>query len=174
MFNRTAALQYGPANPREHAMGTAIEDRLDDLGLSLPSAAAPAANYLPFARYSDLIFISGQLCTGPGGVAIKGKLGDTLALADGQQAARLCALNILAQAKAALDGDLERIGQIIRITGFVASAPGFTDQHLVINGASDLLVEVLGERGRHSRAAVGMASLPLDVAVEIDAVIAAR
>jgi len=154
-------------------MDTAIEDRLDALGLSLPAAAAPAANYLPFARHGDLIFISGQLCIGPEGLKIKGKLGDTVALAAGQAAARLCALNILAQAKAALDGDLERIGQIIRITGFVASAPGFAEQHLVINGASDLLVDVLGERGRHSRAAVGMACLPLDAAVEIDAVIAA-
>ena len=155
-------------------MGTTIDDRLDALGISLLSAAAPAANYLPFARHGDLIFISGQLCIGPGGLTIKGKLGDNVTLADGQEAARLCAQNILAQAKAALDGDLERIRQIIRITGFVASAPGFTDQHLVINGASDLLVDVLGERGRHSRAAVGMACLPLDAAVEIDAVIAAR
>ncbi len=154
-------------------MGTAIEDRLDALGISLPSTAAPAANYLPFARHGDLIFISGQLCIGPEGLTIKGKLGDNVTLAEGQEAARLCAVNILAQAKAALDGDLEGIGQIVRITGFVASAPGFTDQHLVINGASDLLVDVLGERGRHSRAAVGMASLPLDAAVEIDAIIAA-
>ena len=153
-------------------MGTAIEERLNDLGLSLPNAAAPAANYLPFARQGDLIFVSGQLCIGPDGLTIKGKLGGNVALADGQEAARLCALNILAQAKAALDGDLERILQIVRITGFVASEPGFTDQHLVINGASDLLVDVLGERGRHSRAAVGMACLPLDAAVEIDAVIA--
>ena len=154
-------------------MDTAIEDRLDALGISLPSAAAPAANYLPFTRQGDLIFISGQLCIGPEGLTIKGKLGDNVTLADGQQAARLCAVNILAQAKVALDGDLERIRQIIRITGFVASAPTFTDQHLVINGASDLLVDVLGERGRHSRAAVGMACLPLDAAVEIDAIIAA-
>ena len=154
-------------------MDTAIEDRLEALGISLPSAAAPAANYLPFTRHGDLIFISGQLCIGPEGLTIKGKLGDDVILTDGQQAARLCALNILAQAKAALDGDLERIRQIIRITGFVASAPTFTDQHLVINGASDLLADVLGERGRHSRAAVGMACLPLDAAVEIDAIIAA-
>ncbi len=154
-------------------MGTAIEDRLDALGIALPPAAAPAANYLPFARHGDLIFISGQLCIGPEGLTIKGKLGDNVTLAEGQEAARLCAVNILAQAKAALDGDLEGIGQIVRITGFVASASGFTDQHLVINGASDLLVDVLGERGRHSRAAVGMASLPLDAAVEIDAIIAA-
>ena len=151
-----------------------IKDRLDALGISLPAAAAPAANYLPFVRHGDLIFVSGQLCIGPQGLKIKGKLGDNVALADGQEAARLCALNILAQAEAALDGDLERIAQIIRITGFVASAPGFTDQHLVINGASDLLVDVLDERGRHSRTAVGMACLPLDAAVEIDAVIAAR
>ncbi len=154
-------------------MGTAIEDRLDALGIVLPPAAAPAANYLPFTRHGGLIFISGQLCIGPEGLTIKGKLGDNVTVAEGQEAARLCAVNILAQAKAALDGDLEGIGQIVRITGFVASAPGFTDQHLVINGASDLLVDILGERGRHSRAAVGMASLPLDAAVEIDAIIAA-
>ena len=154
-------------------MGNTIEERLDALGFSLPSAAAPAANYLPFARHGDLIFVSGQLCIGPQGLTIKGKLGDNVTLADGQEAARLCALNILAQAKAALDGDLERIRQIIRITGFVAATPGFTDPHLVINGASDLLVDVLGERGRHSRDAVGMACLPLDAAVEIDAIIAA-
>ncbi len=153
-------------------MDNAIEARLEALGLSLPAAAAPAANYLSFARHGGLIMISGQLCIGPDGLTIKGKLGDNVTLEEGQEAARLCALNILAQARAALDGDLERIGQILRITGFVASVPGFTDQHLVINGASDLLVEVLGERGRHSRAAVGMASLPLDAAVEIDAVIA--
>lgn len=155
-------------------MGTAIDEQLKALGLSLPPAAAPAANYLPFARHGDLIFVSGQLCIGPEGLTIKGKLGDNVTLAEGQEAARLCALNILAQTKAALDGDLERIDRMIRITGFVASAPGFTEQHLVINGASDLLVDVLGDRGRHSRAAVGMACLPLDAAVEIDAVIAVR
>ena len=154
-------------------MSSAIEDRLDALGISLPAATAPAANYLPFTCHGDLIFISGQLCFGPEGLTHKGKLGVNITLAEGQEAARLCAVNILAQAKVALDGDLERIRQIIRITGFVACTPDFTDQHLVINGASDLLVDVLGERGRHSRAAVGMASLPLDAAVEIDAIIAA-
>ena len=153
-------------------MGTTIKDRMDALGVSLPPAAAPAANYLPFTRQGDLIVISGQLCIGPDGLKIKGKLGDNVTLAQGQEAARLCALNILAQANAALEGDLERIRQILRITGFVASAPGFSEQHLVVNGASDLLVDILGERGRHARAAVGMASLPLDAAVEIDAMIA--
>ncbi len=153
-------------------MAPTVEDRLAALGLTLPPAAAPAANYLPYCRHGELIFVSGQLCTGPDGLTIKGRLGDTVGLADGQQAARYCALNILAQLKAALDGDLQRLRQIVRITGYVASTPAFTDQHLVVNGASDLLVDVLGERGRHARAAVGMASLPLDAAVEIDAIAA--
>ena len=107
-----------------------------------------------------------------GGVAVRGRLGESVSLEDGRKAARLCAINILAQAKAALDGDLERIRQVLRITGFVASSPHFTEHHLVLNGASDFLVEALGERGRHARAAVGMAALPLDAAVEVDAIIA--
>ncbi len=152
-------------------MSDSIASRLQSLGISLPDAAAPAANYVPCMRTGDLLFVSGQLPIGPDGLTHTGKLGAGISVVDGQMAARQCAINILAQAQAALEGDLEKIRQIVRITGFVASQPEFVEQHLVVNGASDLLVDVLGERGRHSRAAVGMACLPLDAAVEVDAVI---
>jgi enamine deaminase RidA (YjgF/YER057c/UK114 family) len=153
-------------------MDETIEARLARLGVELPPAAAPAANYVPFVRHGDLVYISGQLPLTPRGVDCRGRLGDSVSVEDGRRAARLCAINVLAQAKAALGGELERIRQVVRITGFVASAPGFTEQHLVVNGASDFLVEALGERGRHARAAVGVAALPLDAAVEVDAIVA--
>ena len=149
-----------------------IEARLARLGVTLPIAAAPAANYVPAVEYSGILYISGQLPLGPQGLACRGRLGDNVSLEDGRKGARLCAINILAQAKAALRGDLERIARVLRIAVFVASTPQFIEQHLVVNGASDFLVEVLGDRGRHARAAVGMAALPLDAAVEIDALIA--
>lgn len=149
-------------------------DRLAKMGVRLPQASAPAANYVPFVRHGDLLFISGQLPLEDGKLVHAGKLGTAVTLADGQKAARLCAVNVLAQAAAALDGDLERIDRVVRVTCFVASEPEFVDQHLVANGASDFLVEALGDRGRHARAAVGMASLPRDAAVEVDAVIAVR
>lgn len=151
-----------------------IEARLAQLGVTLPVAAAPAANYQSWVRHGDLVYVSGQLPLAPQGIACRGKLGDGVSVEQGREGARLCAVNILAQAKAALDGDLERIVQVLRITGFVASAPRFVEQHLVVNGASDFLVEALGERGRHARAAVGTAALPLDAAVEVDAIIAVR
>lgn len=153
-------------------MNETIEARLARLGVDLPAAAAPAANYLPYARHGDLLFVSGQLPMTAEGVAFRGKLGEDVSVEVGQAAARLCAINVIAQVKASLDGDLERIGRIVRITGFVASAPGFSGQHLVVNGASDLLAEALGDRGRHARAAVGVAALPLDAAVEVDAIVA--
>ncbi|WP_026381589.1 RidA family protein [Afifella pfennigii] len=149
-----------------------IAEKLSQMGIVLPQAAPPAANYLPWRRHGELLLISGQLPMKEGKLALTGKLGAGLDVAAGQEAARLCAINVLAQAKAGLDGDLERLGALLRITGYVASAPGFSEQHLVINGASDLFAEVLGKRGAHSRAAVGVASLPLDAAVEVDAIIA--
>ena len=149
-----------------------IDQKLLELGITLPQASAPAANYLPYAIHGDLLYISGQLATNAAGELLRGKLGAGLTVAQGQEGARLCAINILAQAKAALGGDLERIRQVVKITGFVASEPSFVEQHLVVNGASNLLAEVLGERGRHARAAVGMAALPLDAAVEVEAIIA--
>ena len=155
-------------------MDESIEARLARLNVVLPAPAAPAANYVPFMRHEKLLIISGQLPLSGGAVIWRGRLGDAVTVEEGREAARLCAINILAQAKAALDGDLERIAQVLRITGFVASAPHFCEQHLVLNGASDLLAEALGPRGRHARAAVGTASLPLDAAVEVDAMIAVR
>jgi enamine deaminase RidA (YjgF/YER057c/UK114 family) len=149
-----------------------IEARLARLGVTLPVAAAPAANYVPAVEHNGILYISGQLPLGPQGLACRGRLGDNVSMEEGRKAARLCAINILAQAKAALQGDLERIARMLRISVFVASTPQFTEQHLVANGASDFLVEVLGDRGRHARAAVGMAALPLEAAVEIDALIA--
>lgn len=119
-----------------------------------------------------ILYISGQLSMTVGAGAFRGRLGDGVTVESGREAARICALNILAQAKAALDGDLERIRRILKLNGYVSSAPTFTEQHLVVNGASDFLAEALGERGRHARAAVGTAALPLDAAVEIDATIA--
>lgn len=152
-------------------MPQSIEERLADLKITLPKAAVPAANYVPFVSSGPLLFISGQLPMEDGAVAVSGLVGGDVALEDAQRAAELCAVNILAQTRLALDGDLERVVRVIKIQGFVASAPGFTDQHLVINGASNLLVSVLGERGKHARAAVGMASLPMNAAVEVDAIV---
>lgn len=148
-----------------------IEERLSALGVTLPPAAAPAANYVPFVLEGGLLTISGQLPIEGGAVGVTGKLGDGVSLEDGQRAARLCAINILAQAKAAL-GDLRHIRRCVRLGGFVASTPGFTDQHLVMNGASDLIAAALGEAGRHARAAVGVSSLPRNAAVEVEAVFA--
>lgn len=152
------------------AMTETIAARLARLGIELPEAAAPAANYVPYALAGTLLLTSGQLPFVGGKLVHSGLLGRDLDLEKGREAARWCAVNILAQAKSAL-GDLERIERILKITAFVASMPGFTQQHLVANGASDLLVEVLGDRGRHARSAVGVTSLPLDAPVEIEAII---
>lgn len=153
-------------------MGDSIERRLRELGVVLPQAAAPAANYLPFVRSGNIVFTAGQLPLKDGKLAASGLLGRELDTAAGREAARLCAINILAVTKAAL-GDLEKIGRVVKITCFVASTPDFTEQHLVANGASDFLVEVLGEKGKHARSAVGMACLPLNAPVEIEAIIEA-
>ncbi|MCX8997620.1 RidA family protein [Rhizobiaceae bacterium BDR2-2] len=150
-------------------MVNTIESRLAELGIVLPVAAAPAANYVPYTISGNLLHLSGQLPMENGKLAVTGLVGRDVDVAAARRAAELCAINLLAQAQAAL-GDLSRIGRIVKIQGFVASTPDFTEQHLVINGASDLLVAVLGDAGRHARAAVGMASLPLNAAVEIDAI----
>ena len=152
---------------------TTIESRLKDLGLVLPDAPAPVANYVPTIQVGGLLFISGQVSRKGDGQMIKGKLGAGLEIAQGREAAKVCALNVLAQAKAAL-GSLERIDRVVKLTGFVNAAPSFTDHPQVVNGASDLLVEVLGERGRHTRSAVGMSSLPIDAAVEVEAILAVK
>jgi enamine deaminase RidA (YjgF/YER057c/UK114 family) len=147
---------------------SAIEQRLRDLGLGLPQAAAPAANYVPFVITGNLVIVSGQLPMQGGGVAVRGRLGDAVSLEQGQAAARLCMLNVLAQVKAATGGDLDRIRRCVRLGGFVSCTPEFIDHPKVINGASDLIVEVMGDAGRHARAAVGCPSLPLDAAVEVE------
>jgi len=153
-------------------MPNTIATRLTELGIVLPTAAAPAANYQPFLLHGGQLFISGQLPFEDGAVAVLGRLGDTVSVEEGQRAARLCAINILAQASAALGGDLSRIQQTLRLTGFVSAAPDFTQHPAVVNGASDLMADVLGDAGRHTRAAIGMSSLPLGAAVEVDALFA--
>ena len=151
-------------------MTDTIEGRLTRLGITIPASAAPAANYVPFSRIGKLLFTAGQLPLKDGKLVASGLLGRELATEQGKEAAKACAINVLAQAKAAL-GSLEAIGRIVKITVFVASTPDFTEQHLVANGASDLLVAVLGDAGKHARSAVGTASLPLNAAVEIEAII---
>ena len=150
-------------------MSETIEKRLSDLGVTLPVAAAPAANYVPYCRSGNLLFTAGQLPLKDGKLQASGLLGRDVDTASGKDAARYCAINILAQAKAAL-GDLEKISRLVKITVFVASTADFVEQHLVANGASDFLVAALGERGKHARSAVGTASLPLNAAVEIEAI----
>lgn len=147
-----------------------IEQRLADLGIELPDAPAPAAAYRPSKRAGDLVFTAGQVPVEDGVVTVVGKLGDDLTLEEGQEAARRCAINLLAVARAANGGSLEGV-EVVKLTVFVASSPAFTDQHLVANGASLLLSDVLGEHGVHARSAVGVPSLPLDSAVEVEAVL---
>ena len=152
---------------------TDIDARLSELGLTLPDAPAPAANYVPFVKSGDLVFVSGQISQGPDGL-ILGKLGADMDVAAGAEAAKTCALGLLAQAKAACGGDLSKLKRVVKLTGFVNSTLDFTDQPKVVNGASDLLVEVLGDAGRHSRSAVSAASLPMGVAVEIEGIFKIR
>ncbi|MCC5995899.1 MAG: RidA family protein [Oceanicaulis sp.] len=148
----------------------AVESRLAELGLTLPEPAAPVANYTPFVRSGDLVHVSGQISLGPDGL-VAGRVGADLDLEAGQAAARLCAVNLIAQFKSACAGDLTRMRRVVKLGGFVNADPGFTDIPKVINGASDLMVAVFGEAGRHARSAVGVAVLPLGAAVEVDAVI---
>lgn len=154
-------------------MAETIQKRLEALGVTLPAAAAPAANYVPYAQSGKLLMTAGQLPLADGRLAATGLLGRDLDTEAGKQAARLCAINILAQIQAAT-GDLEQIARLVKITAFVASTPDFTEQHLVANGASDFLAEALGERGKHARSAVGVAVLPLNAAVEIEAIVELR
>lgn len=149
-------------------MASEIDQRLQKLGIELPKPAAPVANYVGAVVAGNLLVVSGQLPVGPDGVTIKGKLGAGVTEAQGKEAARLCAINVLAQAKAAL-GDLSRIKRCIRLGGFVNAVPDYPAIPQVVNGASDLMVEVLGDAGRHARYAVGVAQLPLDVPVEVEA-----
>ncbi|HZD91030.1 MAG TPA: RidA family protein [Pseudolabrys sp.] len=149
-------------------MAGQIEQTLAKLGIALPTPASPVANYVPFVRTGNLLMISGQICFGADGKLVaKGQLGGTVSMEDGQKAARACGINLLAQLKAAL-GDLDKVVRVVRLGGFINSAPGFTDGPKVMNGASDLMVEVFGDKGRHSRSTVGVSALPADAAVEVE------
>lgn len=150
-------------------MTSTIESRLSGLGVTLPEAAAPAANYVPFVKTGNQLFVSGQLPMDAGAITVTGKLGDSVEINAGQAAAKQCAINLLAQAKAAT-GDLGKVVRLVKIVGFVNSTADFTDQPKVINGASDFLVEAMGDAGRHARSAVSAASLPFGAAVEIEAI----
>jgi enamine deaminase RidA (YjgF/YER057c/UK114 family) len=151
-------------------MASEIEARLAALGIDLPTPGKPAANYVPFVIAGKLVFVSGQVPLAPDGVKFVGKVGREYSLEQGQEAARLCAVNVLGVLKAAV-GDLERVTRIVKVVGFVNAVPDFADVHKVVNGGSDLITEVLGDqRGKHARSAIGMGTLPLGVAVEIEAV----
>jgi enamine deaminase RidA (YjgF/YER057c/UK114 family) len=146
-----------------------IEARLAELGVILPDAPAPAANYVPWVRTGNLLFVSGQIAANADGF-ITGKLGENMTAEDGAIAAKACAISLLAQLKAGCDGDIERLVRVVKLVGFVNSTPDFGDQPKVINGCSDFMVEALGNKGRHSRSAVSAASLPFGVAVEIEGI----
>jgi enamine deaminase RidA (YjgF/YER057c/UK114 family) len=151
-----------------------IAHKLQSLGIVLPPAAAAAANYVPYVLHGNLLVIAGQLPIENGEKKFIGRLGDSITVPDGQAAARLCAINVIAQINAALGGDLERVERILRLGVFVNSTDAFTDQPAVGNGASDLMVQVFGDAGRHARAAVGVNTLPFGVSVEVDALVAIR
>ncbi len=146
-----------------------IDTRIADLGIVLPEPVAPVANYVPYVVSGNLVFISGQVSIGPDGL-ITGKLGDDVDTPAGVHAAHACGINLIAQLKAACDGDLDRVRRVVKLGGFVNCTPDFADQPKVINGASDLMVAVFGDEGRHARAAVGAPSLPLNAAVEVDGI----
>ena len=149
-----------------------VETKLAELGIALPTPAAPVANYVPFVRTGNLVVVSGQICLGPDGKlsdAHKGKLGAEISAEVGQEAARLCAINVLAQLKRAV-GDLDKVVRCVRLGGFINATPSFAALPGIMNGASDLMVTVLGNKGRHARTTVGVAELPLDAAVEVEAI----
>lgn len=150
-----------------------VANRLAELGITLPAAAIPVASYVPVVIEGNMLFVSGQLPVRDGHM-VKGHLGREVSVEEGARAAELCALNILAQVSAALDGHLDRVARVVKLGGFVACTADFTDHPKVINGASDLMIKVFGDAGKHARAAVGVPSLPLGAAVEVDAVFALR
>ena len=150
-------------------MAGKIDAHLADLGITLPTATAPVANYVPYVIAGNLVHISGQITMENGELKFVGKLGKDYQVEDGQKAARLCALNLVAQLKSAI-GDLDKVTRVVKLNAFVNSDPAFTDQPKVVNGASDTMVEIFGDAGKHARSAVGVASLPLGVAVEIDGI----
>jgi enamine deaminase RidA (YjgF/YER057c/UK114 family) len=152
-------------------MSGMIDARLEELGIELPQPSAAAANYVPYVVSGNQVFVSGQVPVGPNGLEFQGKVGRDVTAEDAQAAARLCAINIVAQVKAACDGDLDKVVRVVKLGGFVNGSPDFDQHPAVINGASDLLVEIFGDKGRHARFAVGAGNLPFNVAVEIDAIV---
>ncbi len=148
-----------------------IEARLKDLDIMLPTPPAPVASYVPYVVSGNLVYISGQVTMAADGLKYVGTVGHDISLDDGKLAARLCAINIIAQVKAACGGDLERVKRVVKVTVFVNAVPGFTQHPEIANGASDLFVAVFGDKGKHARAAVGAGSLPRNVATEVEAVI---
>jgi enamine deaminase RidA (YjgF/YER057c/UK114 family) len=150
-------------------MAGEIEARIEALGLTLPEPPAPAAAYVPYVRTGDLLHVSGQIPVTSEGIP-RGKLGEGVNAAEGQAVAQICALNLIAQVRAACDGDLDRVRRVVKLVGFVNSAPDFTDQPTVVNGASEVILAVFGDKGRHARSAVGVAALPLGVPVEVEGV----
>jgi enamine deaminase RidA (YjgF/YER057c/UK114 family) len=145
-----------------------VEKKLSELGITLAAPVAPVANYVPSVRTGNLLIVSGQLCLDNGQLVAKGQLGAGVSVEDGQKAARACAVNILAHVKAVL-GDLDKVVRVVRLGGFINSAPGFLDGPKVMNGASDVMVAVFGEKGKHARTTVGVSALPLGAAVEVEA-----
>ncbi len=154
----------------EYIMAGMVEKKLADIGITLPTPATPVANYIPSVRVGTLLFVSGQICVdGSGQLVAKGKLGGGVSVEDGQKAARACAANLLAQVKAAV-GDLDKVARVVRLSGFVNSAPSFLEGPKVLNGASDVMVAAFGDKGRHARTTVGVAVLPNDAAVEVEGI----
>ena len=155
-------------------MAQTVADRLKSMEIELPQPPAPLASYVGFVRHGDLVFVSGQLPMVAGKITATGRLGDDVTTEEGVLAARICAINLLAQMNAACEGDLERITRCVRLGGFVASTPEFGDHPKVINGASDFMAAVLDDKGRHARAAVGVAALPFNACVEVEGIFAIR
>ena len=151
-------------------MTNKVNIRLQALGIDLPKAVAPVANYVPYVITGKLVFISGQIPFLDGEVQYPGRLGENISVIEAQKAARLCGINLIAQLKNACEGDLDRLVQVVKLNGFVNGTPSFTDQAIVINGTSDLMFEVFADKGRHARAAIGCSALPLGAAVEVDAI----
>jgi len=151
-------------------MSGKVDAKLAELGIVIPTPAASVANYVGYVTTGSLVFVSGQLPMDNGQITLKGHLGGGVSIDDGYKAARVCAINLLAQLKAATGGDLDKIRKVVRLTGFIASTPDFTDQSKIVNGASDLMVEVLGDAGRHARISISVAALPMGAAVEVEGV----
>jgi enamine deaminase RidA (YjgF/YER057c/UK114 family) len=147
-----------------------IDKRLQELGVTIPEPAAPVANYVGWVRTGNLVFTSGQVPLKDGKFHFQGKVGCEISVEQARQAARMCAINVISQIKGALDGNLDRVKRVVKLVGFVNAVPEFTDHPKVVNGASDLMVEVFGDKGKHARSAVGSGSLPLNVSVEVEGV----